>query len=124
MDALQAAPERQLVHTPGAPRLAVMSFSRDLWVRLGNSAAQGRAAWSRTNRGRGRGLERGVWIAATVLMAIPIFALLIVAALGAVALTFAAVIVAWIWGVLVRAGIIRARTEATVIRVSPLQSDS
>jgi len=98
-----------------------MGFSRELWVQLGSSAAEGRAAWR--GAGRGGGLERWLWIAATVLMAIPIFALLVLALLGAVALTFAALVVAWIWGWLARLGIIRSRNDPTVIRVSPRRSD-
>lgn len=98
-----------------------MGLSRELWVRLGRSAAEGGRAWS-GGRGAG-GLERALWLAATVLMAIPIFALLVVAVLGAAALTFAALAVGWIWGGLMRIGAVRPRSEITVIRVSPPRSD-
>lgn len=112
----------QVVHIDKAPRLSAVSFSRELWVRLGNSASAGRAAWSGSGQ-RGRGFERGLWIAAIVLMAIPIFALLVIALLGAAALSLAAIVVAWIWGMLVRIGVIRPRNDVTVIRVSPIRSD-
>ncbi|MBX3356229.1 MAG: hypothetical protein KF724_11105 [Phycisphaeraceae bacterium] len=98
-----------------------MGFSREIWVQLGSSAAEGRRAWQQS--GRRGGLERALWIAATVLLAIPIFALLVVALLGATALTFAALCVAWIWGLLARIGLVRSRQENTVIRVSPHRSD-
>lgn len=99
-----------------------MGFSRALWVQLGSNAAQGRDAW-RASSGGGR-VERALWLAATVLMAIPIFALLVLALLGAAALTIAAVVVAWLWGSLVRLGIIRPRNQVTEIRVSPPRSIS
>lgn len=94
-----------------------MGFSRELWVRMGRSAAEGHRVWS-GSAGMG-GFERALWMAATVLMAIPILALLIIAVLGAVALTLAAVLVASFWGLLVRLGLIRRRNVVTVIRTSP-----
>lgn len=105
----------------GAPRIAAMGFSRDVWVRIGSNAAEGRRAW----RGGAErsGVARAFWLAATVLLAIPIFALLFVALLGAAALTLAAVAVAWIWSALIRIGVLRPRGEVTVIRVSPPRSD-
>lgn len=88
---------------------------------MGQSAAEGHRAW---HEGSGRGgFVRALWLAATVLMAIPIFALLVVAVLAAIALTFAALLVAWLWGVLIRIGAIRPRHDVTVIRVSPPRSD-
>jgi len=98
-----------------------MGFSRELWIRLSNRAEAGRRSWSESMGGGG--VERALWIAATVLMAIPIFALLTIAVLGAAALTIAAVLVAWIWSAMVRIGVVRSRREPPVIRVSRAPGD-
>ncbi|MBM4114051.1 MAG: hypothetical protein FJ253_11905 [Phycisphaerae bacterium] len=96
-----------------------MGFSRDLWSRLSTGAAEGRQAWS---RGLGGGaVERAMWLAFTVLLAIPIFVLLALAVIGALALTIAAVLVSWLWSVMMRAGAVRTR-GVTVIDVSPTRS--
>jgi len=98
-----------------------MGLGRELWIRLGRSAAEGRRTW-RGSAGSG-GLERALWIAATVLMAIPIFALLVLAVLSAASLTFAALVVGWLWSMFIRAGFVRPRSEVTVVPVSPHRSD-
>ena len=63
-----------------------MRAARTLWARIGEGAGVGQARL-RAHLARG-GLERGVWIAATVLLAIPIFALLLVAIVAAAAAVF------------------------------------
>lgn len=69
----------------------------------------------------GGAVERALWLALTVLMAIPIFVLLVLAVLGAVALTIAAVLVAWLWSAMMRVGAVRTR-GVTVIDVTPTRS--
>lgn len=98
-----------------------MGLSRELWIHLSDRASAGRRAWSES-RGSG-GLERALWVAGTVFMAIPIFALLVVAVLGAAALTIAALLVGWLWSLMTRIGIIRSRRDGVVIRVSRAPAD-
>ncbi len=97
-----------------------MGFSRELWVRLSSGASEGGRAW--TSALGGGGVERALWLALTVLLAIPIFVLLALAVLGATALTIAAVLVSWLWGAMLRFRAVRPRGGVTVIDLSPPRS--
>ncbi|MFO0895286.1 MAG: hypothetical protein U0574_10090 [Phycisphaerales bacterium] len=99
-----------------------MRAARTLWARIGEGAGVGQARL-RAHLARG-GLERGVWIAATVLLAIPIFALLLVAIVAAAALTLAAALATVAWSGLRRLGLgprsdPEGRRNVRVIRTPP-----